>query len=176
MTPPSHLHSPSFYDCAPVQADRRQFTNCASPAHTGTSTVPQLLRSNPSHNVDYWRAFALPYTATHTGTFKATPRTKPMPPPPHHIFTFSGYMQLWTFELVRSTYAIYGNVFRTQICNTLKRNRRRRCWRPPAGNIVGALYIPEAVTQSLVFLKMSKIIARNMLDWLELLISRYCCI
>jgi len=27
-----------------------------------------------------------------------------------------------------------------------------------------------------VFLKMGKIIARNMLSWLELLISRYCCI
>jgi len=36
--------------------------------------------------------------------------------------------------------------------------------------------IPQAVIHSLVFLKMSKIIARNMLNWLELLISRYCCI
>jgi len=27
-----------------------------------------------------------------------------------------------------------------------------------------------------MFLKMGKIIARNMLNWLELLISRYCCI
>jgi len=27
-----------------------------------------------------------------------------------------------------------------------------------------------------VLLKMGKIIARNMLSWLELLISRYCCI
>ena len=36
--------------------------------------------------------------------------------------------------------------------------------------------IPQAVTHSLVLLKMGKIIARNMLSWLELLISRYCCI
>ena len=36
--------------------------------------------------------------------------------------------------------------------------------------------IPQAVTHSLVLLKMGKIIARNLLSWLELLISRYCCI
>jgi len=35
--------------------------------------------------------------------------------------------------------------------------------------------IPQAVTHSLVVLKMGKIIARNILSWLELLISRYCC-
>ena len=35
--------------------------------------------------------------------------------------------------------------------------------------------IPQAVTSSLVLLKMGKIIARNMLSWLELLINRYCC-
>ena len=34
--------------------------------------------------------------------------------------------------------------------------------------------IPQTVTHSLVLLKMGKIIARNMLSWLELLISRYC--
>jgi len=34
----------------------------------------------------------------------------------------------------------------------------------------------QAVTHSLVLLKMGRIIARNMLSWLELLISRYCCI
>ena len=34
----------------------------------------------------------------------------------------------------------------------------------------------RTVTHSLVFLKMGKIIARNTLSWLELLISRYCCI
>ena len=45
-------------------------------------------------------------------------------PPHNHIFTFSGYMQLWTFELVWRTYIIYGNVFGAQICNTLKRNWR----------------------------------------------------
>jgi len=36
--------------------------------------------------------------------------------------------------------------------------------------------IPQAVTHSLVPLKMDKIIVRNMLNWLELLISRYYCI
>ena len=36
--------------------------------------------------------------------------------------------------------------------------------------------IPQAVTHSLVHLKMDKIIARNMLSGLELLISRYYCI
>jgi len=36
--------------------------------------------------------------------------------------------------------------------------------------------IPQAVTHSPVLLKRGKIIARNMLSWLELLISRYCCI
>jgi len=36
--------------------------------------------------------------------------------------------------------------------------------------------MPQAVTHSLVLLKMGVIIARNMLSWLELLINRYCCI
>jgi hypothetical protein len=36
--------------------------------------------------------------------------------------------------------------------------------------------IPQAVTHSLVLLKMGGINARNMLSWLELLINRYCCI
>ena len=35
---------------------------------------------------------------------------------------------------------------------------------------------PQAVAHSLVLIKMGKIIARNMLSLLELLISRYCCI
>ena len=34
----------------------------------------------------------------------------------------------------------------------------------------------QAVTHSLVLLKMGVIIARSMLSWLELLINRYCCI
>jgi len=34
--------------------------------------------------------------------------------------------------------------------------------------------ILQTVTHSLVLLKMDKIIALNMLSWLELLISRYC--
>ena len=36
--------------------------------------------------------------------------------------------------------------------------------------------IPQAVTHSLVLLKMGRMIARNMLSWLELSISRHCCI
>ena len=36
--------------------------------------------------------------------------------------------------------------------------------------------IPQTLTHSLVLLKMGKIISRNVLSWLELLISRYCCI
>ena len=36
--------------------------------------------------------------------------------------------------------------------------------------------IPQAVTHSLALLTMGKIIARNMLRWLELLIDCYCCI
>ena len=36
--------------------------------------------------------------------------------------------------------------------------------------------IPQAVTHSLVLLKMGEINARNMLNWLELLINNYCCI
>jgi len=36
--------------------------------------------------------------------------------------------------------------------------------------------IPQAVTHSLVLPKMDKIISRNMLSWLELLISRYYCV
>jgi hypothetical protein len=36
--------------------------------------------------------------------------------------------------------------------------------------------VPQAVTHSLLLLKMGKIIAQNMLSWLELLISHYCCI
>ena len=36
-------------------------------------------------------------------------------------------------------------------------------------------FVAMKLTHSLVLLKMGKIIARNMLSWLELLISRYCC-
>jgi len=40
----------------------------------------------------------------------------------------------------------------------------------------GGCIIPQAVTHSLVLLKMGGIIARNMLSWLELLINHYYCI
>ena len=51
-----------------------------------------------------------------------------------------------------------------------------RCCRPATGRQHRGCIIPQTVTHSLVLLKMGKIIARNMLSWLELLISRYCCI
>jgi len=47
---------------------------------------------------------------------------------------------------------------------------------PATGRQHRGCIIPQAVTHSLVLLKMGIIIARNMLSWLELLISRYCCI
>jgi len=47
---------------------------------------------------------------------------------------------------------------------------------PAGGRQHRGCIITQAVTHSLVFLKMGKKIARNMLSWLELLISRYCCI
>jgi len=47
----------------------------------------------------------------------------------------------------------------------------------PAGSLQHrGCIIPQAVTHSLVLLKTGKIIARNMLSCLELLINRYCCI
>ena len=47
---------------------------------------------------------------------------------------------------------------------------------PASGRQHRRCIIPQTVTHSLVLLKMGKIISRNMLSWLELLISRYCCI
>jgi len=47
---------------------------------------------------------------------------------------------------------------------------------PATGRQHRECVIPQAVTHSLVFLMMGKIIARNMLSWLKLLISRYWCI
>jgi len=47
---------------------------------------------------------------------------------------------------------------------------------PASGRQHRRCIIPQAVTHSLVLLKMGKIISWKMLSWLELLISRYCCI
>jgi len=47
---------------------------------------------------------------------------------------------------------------------------------PATGRQHHGCIIPQTVTHSLVLLKMHKIIARNMLSWLEYLLSRYCCI
>ena len=74
-------------------------------------------------------------------------------------------------------------IFRsTRLCVTACGIMYTRCCRPVAWIRIQALgrqhygcVIPQAVTQSLVFPKMGKIIARNMLRWLELLISRFCC-
>ena len=50
------------------------------------------------------------------------------------------------------------------------------CCRPATGRQYRGCILPKGVTHSIVPLKMGKIISRNMLSWLELLISRYCCI
>jgi len=47
---------------------------------------------------------------------------------------------------------------------------------PAGGQQHCGCIVPQAVTHSLVLLKMGKIIARNILSWLELLIDCYCCI
>jgi len=47
---------------------------------------------------------------------------------------------------------------------------------PPGGRQCRGCIIPQAVTDSLVLLKMGEIIAQNMLSWLELVINCYCCI
>jgi len=47
---------------------------------------------------------------------------------------------------------------------------------PAGGRQHRGCIIPQVVTHSLVLVKMGKLIDRNMLSWLELLISRYCCI
>jgi len=50
-----------------------------------------------------------------------------------------------------------------------------RCCRPATGLQHRGCIIPQAVTHSPVLLKMGKMIARNMLNWLKLLISSYFC-
>jgi len=47
---------------------------------------------------------------------------------------------------------------------------------PAGGRQHRGCFLPQAVTHSLVLLKMGEIIARNTLSWLGVLISRYCCI
>ena len=63
----------------------------------------------------------------------------------------------------------------TRLCVTVCGIIHPRCL-PAGGRQHRGCIIPQTVTHSLVLLKMGKIIARNMLGWLELLISRYCCI
>jgi len=68
-------------------------------------------------------------------------------------------------------------IFRsTRLCVTACGIMHLRCCWPVAGRQHRECIIPQTVTRSLVLLKMGKIIARNMLSSLELLISRYCCI
>jgi len=69
------------------------------------------------------------------------------------------------------------SIFRsTTLCVTAYGIMHLRCCRPPAENIVGGCILPQAVTHCLVLLKIGKIIARNVLICLELLINLYCCI
>ena len=70
------------------------------------------------------------------------------------------------------------NTLRTALLNCLNARSRGLSFRHHAATCRQhrGCVIPQAVTQSLVLLKMGKIISRNMLSWLELLISRYCCI
>ena len=58
-------------------------------------------------------------------------------------------------------------------CRPVAWKRRNSASKLPA---TGNSIIPQAVTQSLVLLKMGGTIVRNMLSWLELLINCYCCI
>jgi len=51
-----------------------------------------------------------------------------------------------------------------------------QCYRPAIGRQHLGCNIHQAVTHILLLLKMGKIIARNMLSWLEILMSGYCCI
>ena len=68
-------------------------------------------------------------------------------------------------------------IFRsTRLCVTACGIMHPRCCRLVAGRQHRGFIIPQAVTHSLVLLKMDRIIARNMLSWLDLLISRYFCI
>ena len=53
---------------------------------------------------------------------------------------------------------------------------RCHCWDGTDFHLNRGCIVPQAVTHSIVFLKMGEIIARNMSSWLELLINRYCCI
>ena len=62
-------------------------------------------------------------------------------------------------------------------CGTMHRYNAGRGGTPlPSYRPATSCITPQAVTHSLVLLKMGKIICRNMLSWLELLINRYCCI
>jgi len=73
--------------------------------------------------------------------------------------------------------AIILPIFRsTRLCVTACGIIYPRCCLPATGRQHRSCIIPQAVTHSLVLLKMGKIISRNMLSWLELLIHRYCCI
>ena len=59
------------------------------------------------------------------------------------------------------------------ICIYVAWSRNTKQILPATGQQHRRCIIQQAVTHSLVLLKMGKIISRNMLSWLELLISRY---
>ena len=71
--------------------------------------------------------------------------------------------------------AIILPIFRSiRLCVTACGIMHPRCCRQATGRQHRGCIIPQTVTHSLLLLKMGKIIARNMLSWLESLISRYC--
>ena len=73
--------------------------------------------------------------------------------------------------------AIILPIFRsTRLCVTACGIMHPQCFRSATGLQHRGCLIPQAVTHSLLLLKMGKIISWNMLSWLELLINRYFCI
>jgi hypothetical protein len=64
-------------------------------------------------------------------------------------------------------------IFRnTRLCVTACGIMHQRCFRPSASSV----HYTTSCKHSLMLLKTGEIIARHMLNWLELLINRYCCI
>ena len=84
-----------------------------------------------------------------------------------HMFTVCLHVHIgipYVYSMFTCTYGIHGIFWLSPTMLPAGGRQHRRC------------IIPQTVTHSLVLLKMSKIISRNMLSWLQLLISRYCCI
>ena len=72
--------------------------------------------------------------------------------------------------------ALIPPIFRSTIlCVTAYGRIHPRCCRPADRQHLGCI-LPQAVTRTIVLLKMGGINSRNILSWLELLINRYSCI